>query len=122
MSKRILVIDDEKEIIDILKLRLQAKGYEVLEAYDGASGLDLAKSQKPDLIILDIILPLINGFTVCSLLKGNEIYKSIPVIILTAREEDNDQIFDHEVKPDAFMNKPFDAASLLAKIHELLER
>ena len=121
MTKKILVIDDERDLVDILRVRLAANGFEVVCAYDGISGLELAKSALPDLIILDIMMPHLNGFAVCSLLKGNEQYRHIPVVMLTARDERNDQFFDEEVKPDAFLNKPFETDALLKKVTELLK-
>lgn len=120
MKKKILIIEDEPAIASMLEMRLKAAGYEVLTAVDGVSGLEKAKSEKPDLITLDIMLPKLNGFTVCSLLKGNEDYRHIPIIMLTARQGQNDKIFDEQMKPEAYFTKPFQAEELLAKIKELL--
>ena len=122
MAKKILIIDDEKDLAEILKIRLVAVGYEVVCAHDGISGLELAKSISPQLVILDIMMPHLNGFAVCSLLKGNDQYRHIPIIILTARDEKNDRLFSDDVKPEAFINKPFSAAVLLDKVRELIGR
>ena len=119
MRKKILIVEDEQAIVEILSARLIANGYDVLAATDGSSGLEMAKTTNPDLILLDVMLPHVNGFSVCSLLKGNDHYKNIPVIMVTARSEDNDRIFADDVKPDAFINKPFQTQDLLEKIREL---
>lgn len=120
MAKKILIIDDERDLADVLKTRLAAEGYDVACAHDGISGLEMAKSISPQLVILDIMMPHLNGFAVCSLLKGNDLYRHIPIIILTARDEKNDRIFSEDVKPEAFMNKPFSSAVLLDKVRELI--
>jgi DNA-binding response OmpR family regulator len=119
MAKKILIIDDEHDLAEILQIRLVSEGYEVECAHDGITGLELAKSISPQLIILDIMMPHLNGFAVCSLLKGNEQYRHIPIIILTARDEKNDRLFSEDVKPEAFINKPFATATLLSKVREL---
>lgn len=120
MSKKILIVEDNPQIVKILEIRLQGKGYATMTAMDGAAGLNLAKTESPDLIVLDIELPELNGFTICSILKANEEYRHIPIIMLTARTGKNDRVFDDDYKPDAFMTKPFDAKELMAKISELL--
>jgi len=119
MAKNILIIDDEEDLVAILRIRLMSEGYEVMTAHDGINGLEMAKTKNPDLIILDVNMPHLNGFAVCSLLKGNEEYRHIPVIMLTARDEENDKFFDDVVKPDAFINKPFETDALLDKIQSL---
>ena len=84
MSKRVLIVEDEKNIVDILRFNLNREGYETLEAYDGSTGLSLARSEQPDLILLDLMLPKMNGFDVCRSLREGGC--STPVIMLTARE------------------------------------
>lgn len=116
VAKKILIIDDEQDLVEIIKIRLSFEGYSVIWAYDGLKGLELAQNDSPDLIILDVMLPHLNGFAVCSLLKGHEQYRRIPVIILTARDEENDRFFDDDVKPDAMINKPFESETLIDKI------
>lgn len=120
MSKKILVIEDDQDIVSLLEYRLTNQGYEVLKAYDGAKGLALAKSARPDLITLDINLPEVNGFTICSMLKADEDFQHIPIIMLTARDSFADSVFDDSVKPEAYMTKPFEVSDLLAKIKELV--
>ena len=90
MSKRILIVEDEKNIVDILSFNLSKEGYETLEAYDGETGLQLALEQDPDLILLDLMLPRMNGFDVCRGLRRAG--HNTPVIMLTAREEETDEV------------------------------
>lgn len=119
MAKKILIIEDDQDIVSLLEYRLAAQGFDVITALDGAAGLDLARSEKPDLITLDINLPEVNGFTVCSMLKADEEYHAIPIIFLTARDGYADNVFDDSVKPEAYVTKPFDINELVEKIHRL---
>lgn len=121
MAKKILVIEDNPDMVKLLELRLTSQGYEVVKAFGGIEGLRKAESEEPDLITLDIELPEMNGFSVCSLLKANDRFRSIPVIMLTGRKEQADRIFDEDYKPDAYITKPFNAEELLGKIKELLK-
>ena len=105
MSKKILIVEDEKNIVDILSFNLGREGYETLEAYDGAAGLKLALEEDPDLILLDIMLPRMNGFDVCKAVREKN--TSIPIIMLTAREEESDKVFGLEVGADDYITKPF---------------
>ena len=122
MSKRILVVDDEKDIADTLRFRLEANGYEVVTAYDGQDGLNKAKTVSPDLIVLDLMLPKIDGYKVCRMLKFDETYKHIPIILFTARVQESDRQTGVKVGADAYITKPFEASILLAKIKELLKQ
>jgi DNA-binding response OmpR family regulator len=121
MAKKILIVDDEPKIVMMVKNRLEASGYEVLTASDGQEGLDKARSQKPDLIILDVMLPKIDGYKVCRMLKFDEAYKKISIIMFTARAQKEDEQLGKDVGADAYITKPFVAADLLAKIKELLK-
>lgn len=120
-GKRILVVDDEKELVEMLKMRLEAGGYEVSAAYDGQEALDKARRDKPDLIILDLMLPRIDGYKVCRMLKFDEKYKKIPIILFTARAQEEDKKLGGEVGAEAYITKPFEPPILLAKIRELLK-
>ena len=120
MEKKILIIEDDQDIVSLLEYRLQGYGFKVLTAFDGEKGLELARSKRPDLITLDINLPEINGFTVCSILKADPEYNSIPIIVLTARDGYADNIFDDSVKPEAYVTKPFDINELIEKICSLI--
>ncbi len=120
MSPRILIVDDEKEMIEMLEMRLKALGYETMAAYDGHEGLEKARSRKPDLIILDLMLPKLDGYQVCRMLKFDVNHKKIPIIMFTARAQDSDKHMGKEVGADAYINKPFEPKVLMDKIKELL--
>lgn len=119
-NKRILVIEDERELVKVLQIRLEAAGYDVLAAYDGQEGLAKAQKEKPDLIILDLMLPKIDGYKICRMLKFDEKYKQIPIIILTARAQKSDEKTAYETGADAYITKPFQHTIVLAKIEELI--
>ena len=120
-KKRILVVDDEVDLVNLVKMRLEANGYEAVGAYDGQEGLDKAKKEKPDLVILDLMLPKMDGYKVCRMLKFDEKYKNIPIIMFTARAQESDKKMGEEVGADAYITKPFEPEVLLTKIKELLE-
>ena len=119
-KKRILLVDDEEDLRKMLKFRLEALDYDVSEAVDGQEGLNKARFNKPDLIILDLMLPKLDGFKVCRMLKFDEKYKKIPIIMFTARAQKKDEELGKEVCADAYIKKPFEPQVLLAKIKELL--
>ena len=120
MGKRVLIVEDEKNIVDILSFNLNKEGYETLEAYDGQAGLQLALEQNPDLILLDLMLPKMDGFEVCrSLRKEN---RSTPVIMLTAREEEADKVLGLELGADDYITKPFSMRELLARVKANIRR
>ncbi len=119
MSKRILIVDDEEDLVFILKARLEMEGYEILTAYDGQEGLTKAQEEKPNLILLDVMMPKMNGYQVCRLLKFDEEYRHIPIIMLTARGQDQDVATGKEVGADEYITKPFENDFLIAKINEL---
>ena len=120
MAKRILVIDDEPELVKAIQIRLEIAGYETLVAHDGMEGLDKARKEKPDLILLDLMLPKMDGYKVCALLKRDKKYTKIPVIMLTARTLERHQKQGIELGADAYITKPFQYEVVLAKIKELL--
>lgn len=121
MGKRILIVDDEPDLIDMLKDRLEAEGYTVIAASDGVEGLEKAKTEKPDLILLDIMMPKMDGYQVCRFLKFDEAFKHIPIILLTARAQPQDKKWGLAVGADDYVSKPFDQADLLKKIKERLK-
>jgi len=120
VSKRILVVDDEEDIVALVRMRLEAGGYEVLVASDGQQALDTAKKEMPNLIILDLMLPKIDGYKVCRMLKFDERYKKIPIILFTARSQSSDKDLGMEVGADVYLTKPFDPKVLLDSIKRLL--
>ncbi len=120
MSKKILLVDDEPDIIELVSVQLETMGYEVIKAADGQQGLDKAHLENPDLIILDLMLPVIDGYKVCRMLKFDEKYKHIPIILFSARTQEEDKKTGKEVGANAFITKPFEPNVLLAKIKELL--
>jgi len=122
MAKKILIVDDEPQLVEMVKMRLEASGYEIISAHDGQEGLDKAKKEKPDLIILDLMLPKIDGYKVCRMLKFDEKYKKIPIILFSARAQEEDKKMGEEVGADTYITKPFDPKVLLGKIQELLNK
>jgi two-component system response regulator VicR len=120
MDKKLLIVEDEKSIIDILSFNLRREGYETIEAMDGETGLALAKSDNPDLILLDVMLPKLDGFEVCRKLR--EQGATTPVIMLTAREEESDKILGLEIGADDYITKPFSMRELLARIKANIRR
>jgi DNA-binding response OmpR family regulator len=119
-KKKILLVDDEPHIVKLLQARLKSHGYEVICACDGQTGLELAKTEKPDLLILDLMLPKMDGYAVCGEMKGDAAYSRIPIIMFTARAQEGDITRGKESGADAYITKPFDAAALLKKIEELM--
>lgn len=120
-KKRILLVDDEKDLVETVQFRLEANGYEVISAGDGQEGFNKARSEKPDLIILDLMLPKMDGYKVCGLLKKDTRYATIPVILFTARAQSEDLKMGEEVGADAYITKPFEPQMLLGKVKELLK-
>ncbi|MCK5580674.1 MAG: response regulator [Candidatus Omnitrophica bacterium] len=119
-QKRILIVDDEPEVTMMVRMRLEASGYEVISANDGKSGLEKAKQENPDLVMLDVMMPKMDGYKVCGLLKADIRYNKIPVIMFTARAPEEEAEIMREVGADAYVNKPLNAEELLAKIKDLL--
>ncbi len=120
MAKRILIVEDEQNIVDILAFNLQRDGYETMEAMDGATGLELALERDPDLILLDLMLPRMDGFEVCRRLR--EAGRTTPVIMLTAREEETDKVLGLELGADDYITKPFSMRELLARVKANIRR
>ena len=120
MARKILIIEDEQHIVDILKFNLQKEGYETIEALDGATGLEMAINEKPNLILLDVMLPQMDGFEVCR--KIREEHMQVPIIMLTAREEELDKVLGLELGADDYMTKPFSMRELTARVKANLRR
>jgi len=120
MAKKILIVEDYPHIVDVLRIRLEAAGYQVLSAVDGQEGLNLARRETPDLIILDVMLPKINGYKVCRFLKFDAKYKNIPIFLLTARGKPEDIETGKATGADEYIVKPYDPQALLALIRRYL--
>ena len=119
-KKLVLIVEDEKNIVDILRFNLMREGYQTIEAYDGEDGLNKALTQDPDIVLLDVMLPKMNGFDVCRKLR--EAGQNVPVIILTAREEETDKVFGLEIGADDYMTKPFSMRELVARVGANIRR
>ena len=120
MGKRILIVEDEKNIVDILMFNLRRDGYDTMEAYDGEAGLQLALEQDPDLILLDLMLPKMNGFDVCRSIR--EAGRTTPILMLTAREEETDKVLGLELGADDYITKPFSMRELMARVRANIRR
>ena len=120
MGKSILIVEDEQNIVDILSFNLSREGYDTLEAYDGPTGLQLALEQDPDLILLDLMLPGMDGFEVCRQVR--ESGSSTPIIMLTARAQEMDKVTGLMTGADDYVTKPFSPAELTARVDALLRR
>ena len=119
-KRRILLVDDEPSIVKMVGKRLEVEGFEVTVAMDGQDGLAKAQAAAPDLIILDLMLPKLNGYEVCTMLKQDVRYQKIPVILFTAKAQEKDEKLGMECGADAYIRKPFVAQDLLEKIRALV--
>lgn len=119
MENLILVVDDEKPIVDILTYNLKKEGNKVIEAFDGEQGLNLALSEQPDLVLLDVMLPKMDGFSVCRKIREKS---TVPIIMLTAREEEVDKVLGLELGADDYITKPFSVRELMARVRANLRR
>ena len=120
MGKTILIVEDETNIVDILSFNLEREGFHTLEAYDGQTGLQLAREQDPDLILLDLMLPKLDGFEVCRRLR--QAGSAIPILMLTAREEEADKVLGLELGADDYITKPFAMRELIARVKANIRR
>jgi len=113
---RILIVDDETDLLTVLRMGLEAEGYEVLTATDGEQGLAMARQSLPDLMLLDLMLPRMDGYKVCRALKFDERYRRIPIFILSARTGDTDRRLALELGADEYHTKPYDMRALLERV------
>ena len=120
MGKRIFIADDESGFVSTLKSRLEFEGFEVITTPDGKAALERIPEEKPDLILLDIMMPAVNGYQVCRELKGNPDTSSIPIMMLTAKSQESDKFWGKEAGADAYVTKPFDMDDLIREIRGLL--
>ncbi|UCD55299.1 MAG: response regulator [Candidatus Omnitrophota bacterium] len=121
MAKKILVVDDEPDILKVVTFRLRKAGYKVVTAEDGQKALDLAQREKPDLILLDLRLPVIDGYEVCRKLKSDELFKKIPIIFLTASSAATIIDKTKKFKADDYLIKPFEPDDLLKKVKRFMK-
>ena len=119
MEKTILIVDDEAPIVDILRINLKKNGYKVLEAYDGEAAVKIALGEDPDLILLDVMLPKMDGFTVCRKLRERI---NTPIVMITAREAEEDKVLGLAIGADDYITKPFSIKELLARVQANLRR
>jgi two-component system OmpR family response regulator len=118
-NSKILVVEDDRNLLDALKYNFRKEGYNVVAAVDGAEALDIARREKPDIIILDIMLPKLSGFEVCRILRKET---NIPILMLTAKTDEVDKIVGLEIGADDYMTKPFSMRELLARVGAMLRR
>ena len=121
-KSKILIIEDSRELTEILKDRLVNDGYDVFTAYDGEEGLQMAGTVQPDLLVLDLMIPKIDGYKLCEILKAKEEFKNMPVIMLTARASDVEQKIGYAMGADVYLVKPCEPTILLSNIKTLLEK
>lgn len=119
-KRKVLVVDDEPDMLTLLAMRLEAAGVHALVATDGAEALEIAKTQRPDLILLDLVLPKLNGYDVCAVLRHNPALQHIPIVMLTARTQTKDERAGFECGADAYVRKPFEPAKLFQLVYALL--
>jgi DNA-binding response OmpR family regulator len=121
-GKKILVVDDEADLVETIRFSLEVEGFETMVAYNGEEALSLARKENPDLIILDLMLPKLDGYKVCRLLKFDERYKHIPILMLTAKAQERDRLLGKETGADDYMTKPFDIDQLMEKVKFYLSK
>ena len=118
--KKILIVDDEQDIVESLKFVLEVSGYVCYTAFNGEDGLRLAKEIMPDLIILDVMMPKINGYKISRLLKYDNKYKDIPILMITARSQDEDKVIGEETGADEYITKPFVVDDVVQRVKSYL--
>ena len=121
-KKKILVVDDQIDLVKTLQFALELEQYKVLVSYNGEDALNQARKENPDLILLDIMLPKLDGYKVCRLLKFDEHYKHIPILMMTAKSQEKDKLIGKETGADEYITKPFDMDELMGKIKTYLKK
>ena len=120
--KKILIVDDEQDIVESIKFVLESYNYTCYCAYNGEDGLKLAREIMPDLIILDVMMPRINGYKISRLLKFDKKYKDIPILMVTARSQEEDKLIGEETGADEYITKPFDLDDVVKVVQKYLEK
>jgi two-component system alkaline phosphatase synthesis response regulator PhoP len=121
-TKKILLVDDEVDLVETVRFPLEMEGYQILVSHNGEDALNQARKEKPDLILLDLMLPKLDGYKVCRLLKFDERYKHIPIIMLTAKVQERDKFLGKETGADEYITKPFDIEFLVKKVKAYLKK
>jgi len=121
-TKSILIVEDEKDIVDLIAYHLKQSGFSALTALDGPSGLEIAKKNRPSLVILDLMLPGMDGKDICRALKSNPLTQSIPILMLTAKAEEVDRVIGFELGADDYVTKPFSPRELVLRVKAILRR
>ncbi len=121
-QKKILVVDDEPDLVETIRFPLEMEGFNVLVSYNGDDALNQARKENPDLILLDLMLPKLDGYKVCRLLKFDERYKHIPILMLTAKTQEKDKLLGKETGADEYITKPFDIDELMKKVKAYLNK
>ena len=122
MKKKILVVDDEKDIVELISYNLEQEGFAVIKAYDGQMAWERVKTAKPDLVVLDLMIPGIHGLEVCKLIRRDAATETLPIIMLTAKSDQVDKILGLELGADDYVTKPFNVRELIARIRAVLRR
>jgi DNA-binding response OmpR family regulator len=121
-TKKILLVDDEVDLVETVRFPLEMQGFTVLVSQDGEDALKKAREEKPDLILLDLMLPKLDGYKVCRLLKFDERYKHIPILMLTARTQEKDKTLGKETGADEYITKPFEMNELMEKVQSYVNK
>ncbi|OGP95627.1 MAG: hypothetical protein A2157_09140 [Deltaproteobacteria bacterium RBG_16_47_11] len=121
-SKKILIVDDEVDLVETVRFPLEMEGYRVLVSYNGEDALNQARKENPDLILLDLMLPKLDGYKVCRLLKFDDRYKHIPILMLTAKTQEKDKTLGMETGANEYITKPFEMDDLLKKVKAYLNK
>jgi len=121
-SKKILIVDDEVDLVETVRFPLEMEGYHVLVSYNGEDALNQARKENPDLILLDLMLPKLDGYKVCRLLKFDDRYKHIPILMLTAKTQEKDKALGMETGANEYITKPFEMDDLLKKVKTYLSK
>ena len=121
-QKKILVVDDEVDLVETIRFSLEIEGFNVIVSNDGEDALNKARKENPDLILLDLMLPKLDGYKVCRLLKFDERYKHIPILMLTAKIQEKDKLLGKETGANEYITKPFDMDELMKKVKVYLSK
>ena len=121
-TKKILIVDDEVDLVETVRFRLEKEGFTVLVSEDGEDALNRARNESPDLILLDIMLPKLDGYKVSRLLKFDERYKHIPILMLTAKTQEKDKTLGMETGADEYITKPFEMDDLMEKVQSYISK